>query len=91
MAFIRAIVFVGDAYMDLRQKLGRCCEPLQHRQFFLPAGEVVSCVLRRQEGMTSAWWLIVSQILVTNWIIDGAILVRTATFLPRSIESLGPD
>ncbi len=47
MAFIRAVVPASDAHMDLQKKLGRCCEPLQHRQLFVPAGDVVSSVLRR--------------------------------------------
>lgn len=47
MAFIRAVGLASDAHIGLRQKLGRCCEPLQHRQFFVTAGDVVSSVLSR--------------------------------------------
>lgn len=47
MAFIRAVGLASDAHIDLRQKLGGFCEPLQHRQFFLAAGDVVSSVLSR--------------------------------------------
>lgn len=45
MACIRTVVSGRNPHMNLRQMRGRCREPFQNRQFFVPTGDVIASVL----------------------------------------------